>query len=122
MLLQGMPHPVVVILHEDVVSLIGAEAFGLVLRTAIFSFIISFGLVKALSNLVSGTLADRYGRKAVLVAGWFVELPVPFMIMLAPSWNWIVAANMLLLVDDGHHEGRPCGAAGACGISSRRFA
>lgn len=75
-----------------------------------------------LSNLVSGMLADRYGRKAVLVAGWFIGLPVPFMIMLAPSWNWIVTANMLLLVDDGHREGRPCGAAGACGISSRRFA
>jgi MFS family permease len=88
-------------IERTVVPLVGSEEFGLVLRTAIFSFIVSFGVVKACSNLVSGVLADKYGRKKVLVAGWLVGLPVPFMIMLAPSWGWIVAANVLLGVNQG---------------------
>ena len=88
-------------LERTVVPLIGSEQFGLVLKTAIFSFIASFGLVKALSNLLSGPFADRFGRKKVLVAGWIVGIPVPFMIMLAPSWGWIVAANVLLGVNQG---------------------
>jgi MFS family permease len=88
-------------LERTVVPLIGSQQFGLVLKTAIFSFIISFGVVKACSNLVSGALADRVGRKKVLVAGWVVGVPVPFMIMLAPSWGWIVAANVLLGVNQG---------------------
>ncbi len=88
-------------LERTVVPLIGPEEFGLVLKTAIFSFIVSFGVVKAFSNLLSGTLADRIGRKKVLVAGWIFGLPVPFMIMLAPSWGWIVAANVLLGVNQG---------------------
>jgi MFS family permease len=83
------------------VPLVGSQEFGLVLKTAIFSFIISFGIVKAFSNLLSGTLADRIGRKKVLVAGWIVGVPVPFMIMLAPSWGWIVAANVLLGANQG---------------------
>jgi MFS family permease len=77
-------------LERTVVPLIGSEEFGLVLKTAIFSFIVSFGIVKAISNLVSGSLADTVGRKKVLVAGWFIGVPVPFMIILAPSWSWIV--------------------------------
>jgi MFS family permease len=80
---------------------VGSEEFGLVVRTAIFSFIVSFGVVKACSNLVSGVLADSFGRKKVLLAGWLVGVPVPFMIMLAPSWGWIVAANVLLGVNQG---------------------
>jgi MFS family permease len=88
-------------LERTVVPLIGSQQFGLVLKTAIFSFIVSFGVVKACSNLVSGTLADRVGRKKVLVAGWIVGVPVPFMIALAPSWGWIVAANVLLGVNQG---------------------
>jgi MFS family permease len=84
-----------------VVPLIGSQQFGLVLKTAIFSFIVSFGVVKACSNLVSGTLADRAGRKKVLGVGWVVGVPVPFMIMLAPSWGWIVAANILLGINQG---------------------
>jgi MFS family permease len=88
-------------LERTVVPLIGSEQFGLVLKTAIFSFIASFGLVKALSNLLTGSFADRFGRKKVLVAGWIVGIPVPFMIMLAPSWGWIVAANVLLGVNQG---------------------
>jgi MFS family permease len=88
-------------LERTVVPLIGSQQFGLVLKTAIFSFIVSFGVVKAFSNLVSGTLADRAGRKKVLVAGWVFGVPVPFMIMFAPSWSWIVAANVLLGVNQG---------------------
>jgi MFS family permease len=88
-------------LERTVVPLVGSEEFGLVLRTAVFSFIVSFGVVKACANLVSGALADSFGRKKVLVAGWLVGVPVPFMIMLAPSWGWIVAANVLLGVNQG---------------------
>jgi MFS family permease len=88
-------------LERTVVPLVGPQEFGLVLRTAIFSFIVTFGLVKAFSNLFSGELADRFGRKKVLVAGWIVGVPVPFMIMFAPSWGWIVAANVLLGVNQG---------------------
>src|SRR3712207_572674 len=88
-------------LERTVVPLVGSEEFGLVFKTAIFSFIASFGVVKACSNLVSGVLADNIGRKKVLVAGWLVGVPVPFIIMLAPSWGWIVAANVLLGVNQG---------------------
>ncbi len=88
-------------LERTVVPLVGAQEFGLVLRTAIFSFIVSFGIVKAFSNLVSGALADTFGRKRVLVAGWILGVPVPFMLMLGPSWGWIVAANVLLGVNQG---------------------
>ncbi|QYJ15979.1 putative MFS-type transporter YfcJ [Rubrobacter xylanophilus DSM 9941] len=88
-------------LERTVVPLIGSGEFGLVLRSAIFSFIITFGAVKALSNLFAGGLADRFGRKKVLVAGWLLGVPVPFMIMYAPSWGWIVAANVLLGVNQG---------------------
>ena len=88
-------------LERAVVPLMGSQEFGLVLRSVIFSFIFSFGIVKAVSNLVSGSLADSVGRKKVLVAGWIVGVPVPFMIMFAPSWGWIVAANVLLGVNQG---------------------
>ena len=88
-------------LERTVVPLIGTQEFGLVLRTAVFSFIVTFGLVKAVSNLFAGGLADRFGRKKVLVAGWLVGLPVPLILMYAPSWEWIVAANVLLGINQG---------------------
>ena len=88
-------------LERTVVPLIGSQEFGLVLRTAIFSFIVTFGLVKAFSNLFAGGLADRFGRKKVLVAGWLGGVPVPLILMYAPSWEWIVAANVLLGVNQG---------------------
>ena len=88
-------------LERTVVPLLGSQEFGLVLRTSIFSFIVSFGVVKAFSNVVSGSLADWTNRKKVLVAGWIVGAPVPFVIMLAPSWGWIVAANVLLGINQG---------------------
>jgi MFS family permease len=88
-------------LERTVVPLIGSQEFGLVLRTAIFSFIVTFGLVKAFSNLFAGGLADRFGRKKVLLAGWLLGAPIPLILMYAPSWGWIVAANVLLGVNQG---------------------
>jgi MFS family permease len=88
-------------LERTVVPLIGSQEFGLVLRTAIFSFIVTFGLVKAFSNLFAGGLADRFGRKRILVAGWLLGVPVPLILMYAPSWEWIVVANVLLGVNQG---------------------
>lgn len=88
-------------LERTVVPLIGAEEFHLTSATLVTSFIVSFGVVKALANLVSGILADRWGRKHVLVLGWLAGLPVPFMIMWGPSWGWIIAANALLGINQG---------------------
>jgi len=75
--------------------------FHLASRAAIFSFLISFGLVKAASNLVAGRLADCFGRRGVLLAGWAAALPVPVLIIVAPSWGWVVFANVLLGINQG---------------------
>src|SRR6266436_1087771 len=88
-------------MERTVVPLIGSEEFGITSTTLVVSFIVSFGVIKALANLVSGQLADVWGRKRVLVLGWLVGLPVPFMIMWAPSWGWVVAANALLGINQG---------------------
>lgn len=88
-------------LERTVVPLLAEEAFGLVSRTAILSFLVSFGVVKALANLFAGRIGDRIGRKRVLVAGWLVGLPVPIIIILAPGWGWVVFANVLLGVNQG---------------------
>jgi len=88
-------------IERTVVPLIGAEEFGIASTTLVVSFIISFGVIKALANLVSGQLADSWGRKQVLMLGWLVGLPVPFMIIFAPSWEWIIAANVLLGINQG---------------------
>jgi MFS family permease len=88
-------------LERTVVPLIGSEEFKIASTTIVVSFIVSFGVVKALANLVSGHFADVYGRKAMLVLGWLVGLPVPFMIGWGPSWAWIVAANALLGINQG---------------------
>src|SRR5689334_25133097 len=74
-------------LERTVVPLIGAEEFGIGSATIVVSFIVSFGAIKALANLVSGHFADIYGRKHMLVIGWLVGLPVPFMIAWAPNWG-----------------------------------
>ena len=88
-------------IERTVVPLIGSEEFGIASTTIVVSFIVSFGVIKALANLVSGQLADAWGRKHVLVLGWLVGLPVPFMIMWAPGWAWVVAANALLGINQG---------------------
>lgn len=88
-------------IERTVVPLIGAEEFGVASTTLVTSFIVSFGVVKACANLVSGQLADTWGRKRVLILGWLFGLPVPFIIIWAPSWGWIVAANALLGINQG---------------------
>jgi MFS family permease len=88
-------------LERTLVPLIGSETFHLASTAAVTSFIVSFGVVKALTNLVSGQLADSWGRKRTLILGWAVGLPVPFLIMWAPAWGWIVTANVLLGVNQG---------------------
>ena len=88
-------------IERTVVPLIGSEEFGIASTTLVVSFIVSFGVVKAFANLVSGHLADVWGRKRVLILGWLFGLPVPFMIMWAPSWGWIIAANALLGINQG---------------------
>lgn len=88
-------------LERAALPLLAETEFGLASRTAVLSFIGTFGVVKALANLFAGHLSDRLGRKGVLVAGWLVGLPVPFLVMFAPTWEWVVAANVLLGVNQG---------------------
>lgn len=88
-------------LERTVVPLIGSEEFKIASTTIVVSFIVSFGIVKAIANLVSGHLADVYGRKHMLVLGWLFGLPVPFMIAWGPSWGWVIAANALLGINQG---------------------
>lgn len=87
--------------ERAVVPLLAVQVFGLSTASAALAFLVAFGLTKAITNLVAGALADRVGRKPVLVAGWLVGLPVPFILILAPAWGWIVAANVLLGVNQG---------------------
>ncbi len=88
-------------LERAIVPLIAAQEFGVASVSVALSFIVSFGLVKAVANLLAGRAADRIGRKPLLVAGWLAGLPVPWIIILAPSWGWIVAANILLGANQG---------------------
>jgi len=88
-------------LERSVLPLIGARNFGLHSKTAILTFVLAFGVAKAVTNLSAGSLAERWGRKRVLVTGWLVAAPVPVLIGLAPSWWFIVAANILLGVNQG---------------------
>jgi MFS family permease len=88
-------------LERSIMPLLGQRVFGLASTTAVLSFIVSFGIVKALANLSAGRLSDHIGRKGVLVVGWLVGLPVPFLIIFAPSWSWVVFANVLLGINQG---------------------
>ncbi len=87
--------------ERTVLPLLAEREFGVTAVTATLSFILAFGLVKAAANFVAGTLSDRVGRKPVLVAGWLAGLPVPLILMWAPTWGWVVAANVFLGINQG---------------------
>jgi MFS family permease len=88
-------------LERTVLPLLAQVEFGLASKTAVLSFIATFGVVKALTNVLAGRLSDTYGRKRVLLAGWLVGLPIPLLVIWAPSWSWIVFANVLLGLNQG---------------------
>ena len=87
--------------ERTVLPLMATEIFGLTGFVVILTFIVAFGVTKALTNLAAGALADRYGRKPVLVAGWLFGLPVPLLLIWAPEWGWVVLANVLLGLNQG---------------------
>ncbi len=87
--------------ERTVLPLLAEQEFGLRAYTGLLTFIAVFGITKALVNYIAGTLADRFGRKPVLLAGWLAGLPVPLLLIWAPSWGWVVAANVLLGVNQG---------------------
>jgi MFS family permease len=87
--------------ERSLLSLLATQVFGLAAVSAALAYIVAFGLTKAATNFLAGALADRYGRKPVLVAGWLVGLPVPLLLIWAPTWSWVVAANVLLGVNQG---------------------
>ncbi|MHB1147841.1 MAG: MFS transporter [Lutibacter sp.] len=88
-------------LERSILPQIAEQEFAIAAKTAILSFIIVFGIVKAITNYYTGTLANKYGRKNLLVAGWLIAIPIPFILMYAPNWNWIIAANVLLGINQG---------------------
>ena len=87
--------------ERTVLPLLAEREFGLTAFTAGLTFIAAFGAVKAVTNFFAGTLSDRYGRKPVLVAGWIIGVPVPLLLIWAPTWGWVIAANVLLGVNQG---------------------
>ena len=87
--------------ERTVLPLLATEEFALEAYTAALTYILAFGLAKAVTNYFAGTWSDRFGRKPVLVAGWLVAVPVPIMLILAPTWGWVVAANVLLGISQG---------------------
>jgi MFS family permease len=88
-------------LERSILPAIAEQEFGIAARAAILSFIVAFGITKAAANYLAGRLADRHGRKRILIAGWLVALPVPFLLMYAPTWDLVVAANVLLGISQG---------------------
>jgi MFS family permease len=87
--------------ERTLLPLLAANVFGLTTFTSTLTFLMAFGVTKAVVNALAGSLADRFGRKPVLVGGWVAGLPVPLLIMWAPSWSWVVVANVLLGVNQG---------------------
>ena len=88
-------------MERSILPALAEQEFAVAGRTAILSFIIAFGVSKALTNYLAGRWSERFGRKAILVAGWLVAAPVPFALMWAPSWSWVIAANVLLGISQG---------------------
>ena len=87
--------------ERTVLPLLVTDVFGLSAYTAALTYIVAFGATKAVTNFAAGAMSDRYGRKPVLIAGWLIALPVPLMLAWGPSWGWIIAANVLLGVNQG---------------------
>src|SRR5665811_1090607 len=87
--------------ERTVLPLLAAQVFHLDRYTSALTYILAFGLAKAATNYFAGTLSDRHGRKPVLVAGWLIAIPVPLLLILGPSWGWIVAANVILGIRQG---------------------
>ncbi|MHA8059844.1 MFS transporter [Aquirufa beregesia] len=88
-------------LERSILPQIAEKEFALAAKTAILSFIIVFGIVKAFSNYFAGSLANRFGRKNLLVFGWIMAIPIPFLLMFAPNWNWVILANVFLGINQG---------------------
>ncbi|MDF3016868.1 MAG: Major facilitator superfamily transporter, partial [Thermomicrobiales bacterium] len=88
-------------MERTILPLLAEREFQLAARFAALSFIVVFGVTKALTNYAAGQLSDGIGRKHVLVAGWIVAVPVPFLLMWAPTWNWILVANVFLGISQG---------------------
>ena len=88
-------------LERSTLPLIGQDEFGLASSIAVLSFIVAFGLAKSVTNLGAGALAQRVGRRRLLIIGWALALPVPLLIAVAPNWGWVVAANLFLGVNQG---------------------
>jgi MFS family permease len=88
-------------LERTILPQLAEQDFGIAAKSALFSFIVAFGSVKAVTNYYAGALADRIGRKNLLIAGWVFGIPVPLLLMFAPDWNWIIVANVFLGVNQG---------------------
>lgn len=88
-------------LERSMLPLLASEKFGVEAQSAILSFIIAFGTSKALANYLMGKWADRFGRKRFLILGWLFAIPVPFLLLYAPTWNWIIVANLFLGINQG---------------------
>jgi MFS family permease len=88
-------------LERSILPQIAEVEFGIIAKTAILSFIVFFGISKAITNYFTGKLANKYGRKKLLILGWLVGIPIPFILMYAPNWNWIILANILLGINQG---------------------
>jgi MFS family permease len=87
--------------ERTILPLLAEHTFGLTAFTATGSFVVAFGATKAITNLVTGALTDRIGRKPILVAGWLIGIPVPLLLIWAPAWGWVIVANVLLGVNQG---------------------
>jgi predicted MFS family arabinose efflux permease len=88
-------------LERSTLPLVGRHDFGISSSAAVLAFIVAFGVAKACTNLAAGALAAKMGRRRLLIAGWVAALPVPLLIAVAPSWGWVVAANVFLGINQG---------------------